>query len=265
MPPAASSSNSAFTTLAPISAGCAVSAGCMYPVDIVRALRMASASEAAALSTAQLLRNFVHAHGLLGLMSQGVLPEISRATAMRVIQFFSYPLMHEMLFARRPSEGSPATKCVAGMAASLPSSVAIVPLENAKIALQLDQTGRFRNSMGAAMQHLWRRGFFAPYAGLQGTFTRSAVSFGPYIATLPYFQSITKPACRSAVGDTPCALPRDSHRFSLESGLGWSCVPDQVRIRSGSGPDQGPDQGVLHTHQALTPQPMSSGLSRCCV
>lgn len=80
---------SAFLTLAPISAGCMVSAGVMYPMDVVRALRMASASEAVSLPTAQLLRNFVSAHGLLGLASQGVLPEIARATAMRVVQCVS--------------------------------------------------------------------------------------------------------------------------------------------------------------------------------
>ena len=157
---------SAFVTLAPISAGCAASAVVMYPMDVVRALRMASASEAASLSTAQLLSNFIAAHGFLGLAKQGVLPEIARATTMRVVQFFSYPLIHEAFFARKPSEGTPGTKLVAGMAAAMPAALAITPLENAKIALQLDQAKRFDNSMGRAVQHLWQR--FGPSKGLIG-------------------------------------------------------------------------------------------------
>ena len=170
-------------------------------MDVLRALRMASATEAVQLSTTQLLRNFVQAHGVVGLASQGVLPEMARATCMRVVQFFSYPIAHEAFFGKKPSEGTPATKLISGMAASFPSAVAITPLENAKIALQLDQAGRFNNSMRSSMGHLWRRGTFAPYAGLQGTFTRSAISFGPYIATLPYAQNITKPFCNNLFGD----------------------------------------------------------------
>ncbi|KAL3923851.1 MAG: hypothetical protein SGPRY_004094 [Prymnesium sp.] len=215
---------SAFLTLAPISAGCMVSAGVMYPMDVVRALRMASASEAVSLPTAQLLRNFVSAHGLLGLASQGVLPEIARATAMPVShrrhvgRFFSYPLIHEFFFSKPPSEGSPATKLFAGMAASLPSALTITPLENAKIALQLDQAKRFNNSMGAATNHLWRRGVLAPYVGLQGTFTRSAISFGPYIATLPYCQKATRAGCSQVMGDTPLATVAGNFLGGLVAG-----------------------------------------------
>jgi hypothetical protein len=40
--------------------------------------------------------------------------------------------------------------------------MAITPLENAKIALQLDHAGRFHNSMFASLRHLWRRGALAP-------------------------------------------------------------------------------------------------------
>eukprot|EP00966_Prymnesium_polylepis_P108478 2511165-Prymnesium_polylepis.1 len=107
-------------TLAPISAGCGVSAAAMYPMDVIRALRMASASEAVHQSTATLLREFVSSHGVLGLASQGILPEIARATMMRVVQFFTFGPIHEALFSKKASEGTPATKLVAGMAASEP-------------------------------------------------------------------------------------------------------------------------------------------------
>uniref|UniRef100_A0A6T7DMD3 Mitochondrial carrier protein n=1 Tax=Coccolithus braarudii TaxID=221442 RepID=A0A6T7DMD3_9EUKA len=191
---------SKISTLLPISAGCIVSAAAMYPADVVRALRMASASEATATSTVQLLRSFISAHGVLGLAKQGVFPEIARATLMRVAQFFSYPLAHEALFGGPPSSGSTSTQVLSGMAACLPSSLAITPLENAKIALQLDHAKQFNNSTDAALRHLWRRGALAPYIGFQGVFTRSALSFGPYIAALPYCQRVTRPAAAEVFG-----------------------------------------------------------------
>lgn len=169
---------------------------------------------------------------MLGLVSQGVLPEIARATTMRVVQFYSYPIVHEAFFSCKPSEGTPATKLVSGMAASLPSALAITPLENAKIALQLDSAGRFNNSMGSATQHLLRRGWLAPYVGLQGVFTRSAISFGPYIATLPYCQKITVPASKNLFGDTPLGQTVGNLTGGLMAGsLGaaLNCPFDLVR------------------------------------
>ena len=177
------------------------SAAVMYPMDVVRALRMASAGDAVYVSTPQLLRNFVKAHGVSGLASQGVAPEIARATVMRVVQFFSYPLIHKVLFSTEPAQGTPMTKLASGMLASLPSAMAITPLENAKVALQLDAKGEFNNSMSKAVMHLWRRGALAPYVGFQAIFTRSAVSFGPYIAALPYCQKATVPVAKNALGD----------------------------------------------------------------
>lgn len=199
--PPSMAKQSSLQTLTPISAGCMASAAVMYPMDVVRALRMASAGDAVYVSTPALLGNFIKAHGVMGLASQGVLPEIARATVMRVVQFFSYPLVHKALFAKEPAQGSPMTKLSAGMLASLPSALAITPLENAKIALQLDSKGEFGNSMTKAVQHLWRRGVLAPYVGVQAIFTRSAVSFGPYIAALPYCQKVTIPAAKNALGD----------------------------------------------------------------
>lgn len=62
----------------------------MYPVDVVRALKMASAS-----GPAYSIREFVATHGVKGLMSQGVVPEVIRATWMRVLKFFFFPITHE--------------------------------------------------------------------------------------------------------------------------------------------------------------------------
>jgi len=224
---------STLATLAPISAGCMASAAVMYPMDVVRALRMASASEAASITTAQLLRNFVQSHGIMGFAKQGVLPEIARSTTMRVISFFTYPLIHEAAFGKKPSEGSLGTKMAAGMAAQLPAAAAITPMENAKIALQLDSTNRFKNSMVLAARHLWQRGALAPWVGMQGCFTRSAISFGPYIATLPYCNSVTGPAARRVLGDTPLATTVGNLLGGLGAGaLGaaLNCPFDLVRV-----------------------------------
>tara|TARA_B110001452_G_C15198117_1_gene415830 strand:+ start:159 stop:1097 length:939 start_codon:yes stop_codon:yes gene_type:complete len=196
-----SDAKSKLLTLAPISSGCVASAAVMYPMDVVRALRMANATAAAEVTSLQLVRNFIAAHGMAGLARQGVMPEIARATLMRVVQFFAYPIVHEACFSCLPSQGSTETKLFAGMAASLPSAMAITPLENAKIALQLDHEKKFGNTMSNATSHLWRRGVLAPYVGLQGVFTRSAVSFGPYIATLPYCQGVTQPAMKRVFGE----------------------------------------------------------------
>lgn len=54
-------------TLAPISAACAVTAAVMYPVDVVRALKMASAT-----GPGYTMKQFVKSHGIVGVMSQGV-------------------------------------------------------------------------------------------------------------------------------------------------------------------------------------------------
>ena len=283
------SSPSAFSTLAPISAGCMASAAVMYPMDVVRALRMASASDAVYVSTPTLLQNFVRAHGVGGLLRQGVMPEIARATTMRVVQFFSYPLVHEVrtlprpypqtlacvqttltgararispalsqaLFASKPSEGTPMTKLCAGMLASAPSALAITPLENAKIALQLDSAKRFNNSMTEATSHLWKRGVFAPYVGLQGVFTRSAVSFGPYIAALPYCNAVTVPAVKDALGDTPLATTLGNLLGGFIAGsLGAAinCPFDLVRTN------------LQKQAIALAEHPMSSGqIASLCV
>lgn len=92
---------STFETLAPISAACAVTAGLMYPVDVVRALSMASAS-----GPNISIKDFVKTHGIKGVMTQGLVPEITRATWMRILKFFFFPITFEAIFKKPTSEGA---------------------------------------------------------------------------------------------------------------------------------------------------------------
>lgn len=79
----------------------------------------------------------IAADGLKGFATQGVLPEMMRATYMRVLKFFLFPITHKSMFGTPENKGSPATKAVAAAIASLPEGFTIQPLEVAKICLQL--------------------------------------------------------------------------------------------------------------------------------
>ena len=80
-------------SLPPIGLASITSAVVMYPVDVWRALNMASATGAK-----QTVGSFVKAHGISGMLKQGVGPEIARATLMRVFKFFNYPIVHRFMF-----------------------------------------------------------------------------------------------------------------------------------------------------------------------
>jgi hypothetical protein len=90
---------SVWKTLPPIVAAAGATAAAMYPVDVVRTLKMASASviifvwkkynglaykltiplKGQSLPTAALVSNFVKVHGVKGLFKQGVAPELVRS------------------------------------------------------------------------------------------------------------------------------------------------------------------------------------------
>lgn len=187
-------------TLGPIAAGCFVTAAAMYPVDVVRALRMASA-DGAMDSTVMLVRRFVSVHGMAGLVRQGVLPEVVRATWMRCVQFFCMPYFHQKLFGQPVGKGTMLSKSTAGVMATVPAVLSITPLENAKIALQLDHTKQYGNSMVRVLQQLWGRSWAAPLIGWQGVQMRQAAWFAPYVCSLGPLER----RCKAVCGDMPGA------------------------------------------------------------
>ncbi|KAJ1483002.1 hypothetical protein T484DRAFT_1623477 [Baffinella frigidus] len=140
-----SSSQSVFATLPPITCGALTTATTMYPVDLLRALKMSAAAEGVSKGTGELVKDFHARHGLKGFVSQGVLPEMLRATYMRVLKFFLFPITHKAVFGTPENKGSAMTKAVAGGLASLPEGFTIQPIEVSKIALQLDKENKFKN------------------------------------------------------------------------------------------------------------------------
>ncbi len=71
-------------TLPPVTAAAAVVAAVMYPVDVVRALVMASPG----LSPGQALSGFIQTHGYIGFLKQGLAAEMCRGTFSRMIKFY---------------------------------------------------------------------------------------------------------------------------------------------------------------------------------
>lgn len=178
---------SVFETLPPITAGAFSTATIMYPVDLVRALKMSSADAGA--GTATLIKNFHAAHGMKGFVSQGVFPEMLRATYMRVSKFFLFPICHEAMFDSKPAQGTPLSKAAAAAVCTIPEGLSIAPIETAKIALQLDATNRYGNSMSNFVRTtIAQKGWTGLFVGYFGIAYRQTSWTAAYFASLSSFQ-----------------------------------------------------------------------------
>lgn len=162
-------------TLPPIATACAITAVAMYPVDVARALKMASATGPVKYTMGE----FVKTHGIKGTLSQGVAPEVARATWMRVLKFFFFPITHEAMWGKPTSKGTPLEKGLAGAIAVIPEVATITTLELAKIGLQLDKEKKYSNSAVALIKDVWKRGgFVGSMAGWQGVQARQMLWTG---------------------------------------------------------------------------------------
>lgn len=162
-------------TLPPIATACAITAVAMYPVDVARALKMASATG----NQKYTMSEFIKTHGIKGALSQGVAPEVARATWMRVLKFFFFPITHEKLWGKPTSKGTPIQKGLAGAVAVIPEVATITTLELAKIGLQLDKEKKYNNSATALIRDVYRRGGIqACMCGWQGVQARQALWTG---------------------------------------------------------------------------------------
>ena len=162
-------------------------AAIMYPLDLIRALQMANAGSKE--TTLQLLSNFRKTHGIQGFFTQGLVPELARATWMRTIKFGLFPIMHLSVAGVPEAKGTGLSKIMAAILTSIPEAISIMPLEIAKISLQLDSKKIFDNSMIAAMKSVLKErgpmGFMIGYFGVQ---YRQASWGAGYFASIAFFE-----------------------------------------------------------------------------
>lgn len=184
------SSPSPLQTLAPVSAGAVTTAFIMYPVDVCRALVMSSPGTSAGAA----ISGFLKTHGVAGFAKQGMAAELTRGTFSRLVKFWVQPIAHESVFGYPQKNGNPITKGLAGVLATVPEVLIISPLENIKLAEQLDKDKRF-NGMGSVASHLNKTrgsaGFFIGYSGMQ---LRQGLWTGGFFATCDLFAQIASGA-----------------------------------------------------------------------
>ena len=173
--------------LAPVLCASFCVAAIMYPLDLIRALQMANAGSKE--TTLQLLSNFRKTHGIKGFFTQGLVPELARATWMRTIKFGLFPIVHLRVAGIPEAKGSGYSKTIAAILTSIPEAISIMPLEIAKISLQLDSKKVFDNSMIAAMKSVLNdrgpMGFMIGYFGVQ---YRQASWGAGYFASIAFFE-----------------------------------------------------------------------------
>ena len=108
--------------LLPVVAASFCAAAIMYPLDLVRALQMANAAGPKQ-SALQLLSAFRKQHGVAGFFTQGLVPELARATWMRTLKFGLFPIIHMSLTGLPESKGTGATKAAAAILTSIPECI----------------------------------------------------------------------------------------------------------------------------------------------
>lgn len=180
---------SAIDTLPPITAGAVIVSITMYPVDVVRAICMSNPGTGPGAA----LKGFIDVHGYSGFVKQGLAAEVTRASISRAIKFFMQPVVHQLAFGKSETQGTAVTKGVAGALATFPEVLAISPLENIKLASQLDKEKKFKG-MADITKHLVRtRGVFGGlYIGYFGMQVRQCLWTGGFFMTLDMFKKGVK-------------------------------------------------------------------------
>jgi len=174
----------AVDTLPPICAGAIVTSVVMYPVDVVRAICMSNPGTGAGAA----LKGFLDTHGVMGFVKQGLAAEVTRASISRAIKFFMQPIVHKGIYGIPETKGTPVSKGLSGAIGTFPEVLAISPLENIKLAAQLDKEGRFAGSADIA-KHIWKtRGFGGLMIGYAGMQVRQCLWTGGFFLTLDVYK-----------------------------------------------------------------------------
>lgn len=180
-----------YQTLAPVLCAAFTAAAVLYPLDLIRALKMANAANQK--PSGVLLQNFVKIHGLQGFFTQGLAPELGRSTWIRLIKFGLFPFVHRAVSGVSEAQGSAGTRVVAAILTSVPEAISIMPLEISKIVLQLDKTNAYRNNMFRAMSAVHKKtGLMGLYTtGYWGVQYRQAAWSAAYFASISSFKKLT--------------------------------------------------------------------------
>lgn len=178
----------AVDTLPPICAGAVVTSVVMYPVDVVRAICMSNPGTGAGAA----LKGFLEVHGVAGFVKQGLAAEVTRASISRAVKFFMQPVVHRNLYGKPETQGTPVSKGLAGAIGTFPEVLAISPLENIKLAAQLDKEGRFKGSADIAKHIMKTRGFNGFMIGYAGMQVRQALWTGGFFLTLDWYKGKVK-------------------------------------------------------------------------
>lgn len=176
-------SSDAWEILPPLVVASVLTAAITYPLDFLRAIKMASAGDSAvaAVGFGDAARRF----------TKGLAPEIAKGTVSRVLKFGGFPVAHRLLWGADPSHGTARSRAAAGALATVPEMALCTPLEVGKLALQLDAMAAapaYKNSIRVAAAALVGAGgpaaLYCGYAALQ---CRQAIWTAVYFATRPLF------------------------------------------------------------------------------
>ena len=178
-----------------LSAAAVSTAVIMYPIDILRAIRMSQAGEGSSLRGGG-IGAFLNTHGVRGLFSQGVVAEIGRASVMRVSKFFFFPRTCHSLYSKRVAECSTTEKAIAGALCTVPEILLISPFEVAKVGLQLDHMNKFNNNTNMFLRHQFSsRGLKGMYVGWAGMQYRQLSWSAVFFASLEFYREKTVSLC----------------------------------------------------------------------
>lgn len=174
----------------------------MYPVDVMRALKMASAGSKDGFSIGE----FYKKYGIKGMLGQGLLPELLKSSSMRVSKFFFFPICLEKIFKKSSKEATPLQKGLSGALATIPEILLISPMEVAKIGLQLDKENKFKNNSIEFIKHIHKtKGFSGLYSGWTGMQWRQCFWTGTYFATLSSWKKLVEPSIKNVGGGNDLA------------------------------------------------------------
>eukprot|EP00286_Rhodomonas_abbreviata_P000613 CAMPEP_0181289570 /NCGR_PEP_ID=MMETSP1101-20121128/950_1 /TAXON_ID=46948 /ORGANISM="Rhodomonas abbreviata, Strain Caron Lab Isolate" /LENGTH=312 /DNA_ID=CAMNT_0023393795 /DNA_START=135 /DNA_END=1073 /DNA_ORIENTATION=+ len=223
---AATSCLVSLNTLPPVTSAAVVTAGAMYPVDVVRAMRMADAGSKEGVPA--MVKRFYQANGIGGFVNKGLGAELLKCTFSRVLKFWLQPTAHVWAFGKSQKDGSPLTKGIAGALTTIPEMLVISPFENAKLAQQLDRTARFA-STGQTLKFLSSKGGVGGlYTGILPMQARQALWTGGYFMSLDVFKEKIEAlngGKRTATTDTMAGFGAGVF------GTVLNCWPDVIRTQ----------------------------------